>query len=529
MRRTIHRICLVSVLLFAFSQDSFGTENALLIQEVEESAAPLVQRILSISDENPPDLVVFLGRFHPLVVHFPIALLLVAFVMEFLTRRPRFSDLRPSVSPMLFLGSVGAFFSVAAGLLLAASGGYGGDTIWWHKWTGIGVAVLSLAAYIIRKRAFASENFQLKRIYSGLVLVSLFLLVFASHKGGSLTHGEDYLTSYMPEPIRTWAGIPPRDTGTATFAITNIDEAHVYNDLIQPIFEARCTTCHNPNKERGGLLLTSADALMAGGESGDVINPNNAAGSDLFVRLTLDSGDDDRMPPSGRRPLTDDQIELIGWWIDSGASSQVTVAEAAPPEEISALLTRLTGTAEKGPLDIEVAAASAEDIAPLEAHGIMVLPLSSETNLLQVLFTNVKDSFTPEDLSLLQPIGEQIAWLNLASASVSDQGLSVIQELPNLSRLHLEKTAVTDDGLAHLTNLQHLEYLNLYNTGVTDNGLQHLKSLASLKKLYLWQTEVTPEAAQSLAEAIPDIDVNMGWDFDVDQADSEEPAASTTD
>jgi len=83
-----------------------------------------------------------------------------------------------------------------------------------------------------------------------------------------------------------------------------------YNSQIQPIFDARCISCHG---SMGGLNLTSYENLIDGGLSGDEVIPYDHASSELWIRVN--SG---QMPP-GNNDLTDEQVNLIAQWIDEGA------------------------------------------------------------------------------------------------------------------------------------------------------------------------------------------------------------------
>ncbi|MEZ4699535.1 MAG: c-type cytochrome domain-containing protein [Rhodothermales bacterium] len=524
---------LVVLVLIALATSALSPSPAAspagLVQEADagpESPTPLVSRLLDIDPDNPSDWIVFFGRFHPLVVHLPIGLLLLAFLMEYLSRGKRFAELKPAVSFTLFLGALSAVGAVCAGLLLAASGDYGGDDIWWHKWLGIGVAALAVVAYIFKRKTLAPTPAPRSRtVYGASLFAAVLLLTAASHFGGTLTHGEGYLTSYMPEPFRSIAGIPPRDQAEAEIVIENLEEAAVYPDIIHPILDARCVSCHNPRKIKGELLLETPENIMKGGENGAILAAGDAAGSELFRRITLDENHDDHMPPSGRRPLTDDQIDLIGWWIDSGASFDHKVAQVEVPAKIQTILDRLTEKKDES-LAIQVPPADADALAKLAELGVLAMPLSVETNLLQIQAINVRDAFGDEQMDLLRPIAEQIAWLNLGNTKVTDAGLATVESFVNLSRLHLEKTAVTDAGLAHLSGLQYLSYLNLYGTGVTDAGLTHLEPLKNLKALYLWQSGVTAEGADRLRAALPGIDINMGWELSTPEAETPPPTST---
>ena len=120
---------------------------------------------------------------------------------------------------------------------------------------------------------------------------------------------------------------------------------------------------------------------------------------------------------------------------------------------------------------------------------------------------------TDEHLAILKDL-PKIVHLRLGSTSVTDQGLSHLEGLPNLTRLNLKRTKITDVGLKHLGNLKNLTYLNLYATEISDTGLLHLKNLSKLKKLYLWQTKVTKAGVADLQKALPQLDVNTGWELE---------------
>ena len=70
-----------------------------------------------------------------------------------------------------------------------------------------------------------------------------------------------------------------------------------FQDDIVPVFEQSCNSCHNPDRARGGLDLTSINAILAGGSSGEVSLPGDPDGSLLYLlpaRLQ-----EPHMPPRG--------------------------------------------------------------------------------------------------------------------------------------------------------------------------------------------------------------------------------------
>ena len=176
-----------------------------------------------------------------------------------------------------------------------------------------------------------------------------------------------------------------------------------------------------------------------------------------------------------------------------------------------------------GPVLPIVAPAPEAALTALREAGALAMPLAQNTNLLTIDFRAEAANTTDEKLALLQPVAQQVAWLNLANTKVTDAGLAQLAQLPNLIRLHLENTNTADPALAHLSNLNNLEYLNLYGTNISDIGLIHLSNLPKLAKLYVWQTNVTDPAAAAYIQT-HGTDVNTGFKPAIEQpADAPNP------
>jgi hypothetical protein len=102
---------------------------------------------------------------------------------------------------------------------------------------GIGVAVASMILYM----KLAKKEFDIA--YKLLAFSVLLLLIITGHLGGSITHGSDYLSFGSEEDSIIIKPIP------------NVQEAKVYADIIQPIFQTKCYSCHSSRKQKGGLRL----------------------------------------------------------------------------------------------------------------------------------------------------------------------------------------------------------------------------------------------------------------------------------
>ncbi|MEM7658028.1 MAG: c-type cytochrome domain-containing protein [Bacteroidota bacterium] len=471
---------------------------------------------------QPPDFVLFLGRFHPLLVHLPIGMLMLGFVMELLGRRKKTANLRESTGFVWLMGAIAAWLSVFLGLMLAEGGGYNADTLGQHKWMGIGLAVLATLIWFMRRSQKEGKPGLLPKLYLPGIIVSMLLLTGTGHLGGSLTHGSDYLVQYAPQPIRSLAGLPPRAAEEEQIVIEDVNEALVFDQIIFPVVKQRCQSCHNEDKMKGGLRLDTHEKFLEGGEGGVIFVANRPNQSELFHRLTLPEEDEKHMPPEGKRPLTDEQIELIGWWIEQGAPLDKRVAELEVPEAIQTILEESFGPMagkEQGVFAMQVEVADPEAVRNLSQRAGKVLPIAQEHNFVQVSFAKDSTPFGNADVQNLLPIAQQITWFDLRNTELTD--FSFLAQLPNLSRLHLELSQVQDADLVHLAKLEHLEYLNLYGTEISDEGLIHLEGMESLRSLYLWQSKASEEAAKALVEKLPELEINLGWDKTIRQGQEE--------
>lgn len=463
-------------------------------------------------DGETSDWVLFLGRFHPLILHVPIGFLLLAFILELLSRFKRFHHFHTAVSFILVVGTASAFLACLLGLMLAESGGYEEDLLFIHQWTGIGVGVLGLLALMLKRAYNRKASLSLDRLYLASMWLMVLTISVAGHYGGSLTHGSDYLTRHMPMGLRMITGIAPEEVYEKKI-ITNLDSAAVYGDIVDPILHQYCTSCHNNRKSKGDLRMHDPDALLEGGENGQLFISGNAAKSLMIERMLLPEDHDDHMPPKGKSQPSREEIDLLTWWINEGAPFNKTISQVNVPNDIQSILDELVApgadmseveillSSEKNPIDAKM-------LAQFNTKGISIAPLSDEVHWLQADIAShvAADSV----LSALKEISGSVTWLNLAGTSTSDEGMSNLAQFTHLTRLHIGNTAVTDRGISHLKNLVYLESLNLYGTRVTDEGLQQLSSLKNLKTLYLWKTGVTPEGAARLQNSLPQLKVNLG-------------------
>ncbi|MGE0761172.1 MAG: c-type cytochrome domain-containing protein, partial [Pirellulaceae bacterium] len=98
----------------------------------------------------------------------------------------------------------------------------------------------------------------------------------------------------------------------------------LFERQLQPLLARKCGECHGESTVRGGLRLTTAVGLRAGGESGPALVPGQPDESPLYVRVR-----DGEMPPEGHPPLDESEVAAIATWIREGAN--FATPEAARP------------------------------------------------------------------------------------------------------------------------------------------------------------------------------------------------------
>jgi len=434
--------------------------------------------------ENLPDILTFFGRFHPLVVHLPIGFLLMAVLVQFSTKWPKFSPLQTYVTYIWGLGALSALLAVVFGYFLSLSGNYDEDLLLLHKWSGVGVLVISIGCYYFYKKP--SPRPQIVKWI--LVLLATVSIIYTGHLGGNLTHGSTYLLEYAPNPIRNLAGLPPKVAPRKK--VTELDSADVFLDIVLPIMNSKCTGCHNTSKKKGDLLLTSYQAIMKGGENGEILLPGDPESSEIFRRITLPEEHDDFMPSEGKRPLSETEVELLEWWIASGAPSSGFVTTSEASNEMISKISSFLGLDKNRLLAQTVDPADEAIIDSLQNSGFVINRLMKDNYFLDANFALSERALNDADINLLLQLKEQLIWLDLRGSNVNDSHLEKIGTLENLIKLNLSGNDISDTGMQHLSQLPNLESLNIYDSNVSDGLLTVVSKLTRLKTVYLWQTKV---------------------------------------
>ncbi|MBC8770296.1 DUF1553 domain-containing protein [Arenibacter sp. BSSL-BM3] len=293
-----------------------------------------------------------LGRFHPMVVHFPIGLLVGAIFLEFLTLGGKRQGLREGINWMIALGSGFAVLAAVLGWLLRTNDDYVGDLVQFHQNVGIATAVFATITWFLLRSTLNGKLANYGYYRFGL-FVTVLLLVVAGHLGASLTHGEDYLTSVLPYNQDSY------DDGKATVLLAelkgldSLSEAQ-QEDLnlgVRAIIAHNCYQCHSENKQKGELVLDNKRGVYQGGKSGPIIVEGRPEESEMFRRISLPPDHDEVMPKKGK-VLKSNEIKLIELWIKNGAKWSDGALKIFPEAELALTMPDIPKTSnEKHPID----------------------------------------------------------------------------------------------------------------------------------------------------------------------------------
>lgn len=428
----------------------------------------------------------FIGRLHPALVHLPIGIFLLSIILEFASIHGKRQSWSTSILPINFIGIIFSVLSILSGLLLANEGNNSVEDVDLHKWTAI-ATTLFFTVYTISRNTFISN----KAIHVACLLTLSIGLISTGHLGGTLTHGENFLSINNKDNQQELA-----------LNITDINKAGVYSDVIQFTLNKKCVQCHGVEKQKGQLRLDDSTWVLSGGKNGKVISKEQLEKSELLKRILLETNDEKHMPPKGKEQLTDFEKAIFNWWISSGASFNKQVVDLQPDEKTWNQLNKFKeyyskkNTTKKRE---EVSPISIENKLLLEKSGWVVYAISNTDNHIRAIGYNLEQPLKASIEKLLL-IKEQLVELKLSASGIQDEDLVSISQLTHVEKLWLDDNQITDKGLTNLTSLQKLNYLNLASTGISTDGLQKLKQLPSLKQIYLYGTNISLERITMLQD-----------------------------
>jgi uncharacterized membrane protein len=273
---------------------------------------------VTLTAGDGPSMVTLFGRAHVVMVHFPVALLILLALIEVLRWRKPAGAMDQTVLIIAVIAALSSIVSVVQGLMLEGGDSDGesryAQLLALHKWLGISTAVFAIGAALIALRRQLGDTLGLAKLYRAFVLPGAALVSLTGHYGGAAVHGEDYL------PIMPWEmmGIGRSvDKPADPAALAGIPEKIDFWRDVDPIFKKACYECHDAKEQKGELRMDSREAQIKGGETGPSIIPGDSAKSLTMIRIRGE-GEDPRMPKK-KPPLSERETAIIAKWIDQGA------------------------------------------------------------------------------------------------------------------------------------------------------------------------------------------------------------------
>ncbi len=433
-----------------------------------------------------------LGRLHPLVLHFPLVLLLLVFLFDVFmpkTDPDLMLFLQKYISFLLLFTVLISLITAISGLILSQEDGYEEDSLDWHKWTGSLMAILGCIYYSFRTKIL--KNAIVGKLSAALLAA---ILIITGHLGASLTHGENFV----------FESFAKKNQENIAF-----NDALVFEHLVMPIFESKCISCHGSKKMKGELLINTIENIKKGGKSGHFITAGNPEKSLLVERIFLSQEEKKHMPPAGKTQLTSEEKRIIKWWIEKNADYKLKVASLPKNDSLSLLAKKIfsQNTPEE---KYDFKSADAELIKKLNNEYRVINSKSKTSPALDVTLYN-SAFYTPATLNEMIEIKDQIVSLNVSKTPISDADLKTIGQFKNLKKLNLNFTKITGNGLQNLAANTQLVSLSLAGINLTINNLElFLKKNKTINTLSLWNTNLTEDNIIKLKKGYPTIDFQKG-------------------
>ena len=445
----------------------------------------------------------FLGRFHPVLVHLPIGFILLAIILDWKNTDGQRNKI---VRYTWFLSAITASISALFGWFLANQGAYDNWTLFFHRWLGIAIAVVSAYAWWSRRNG--PPGSLIKKLTSA---VSILLLLVTGHLGGNMTHGSDYLLEYAPSSVQKLLGYNKGEIVKAEFG--DPDSIFVYADLIYPIFEKKCISCHREDVQNGGLNMASIEAIKKGGDNGDIIVAGDLK-SEVIRRVTLPFSSSKFMPTSGT-PMTYHEIKILEWWISQGAEYEAVLTQLKSNPSVAITLLNeynIDLTPRPWIVKTKVPAPSNDQMESLMRSGWDANRISQDNGWIEIIApkgTQITDLMIKE----LAKSKDNITWVKLSESTLQNEQVALLNNLENITRLSLKGNDITSSSIKQLTNLKRLESLNLTYSKVDDTIFQTLDNFPSLRNIYLWETLVSEQALEEARKKYNHISIEHAANF----------------
>jgi len=441
-----------------------------------------------------PAILQTVGRMHPLLLHLPIGLFILVVFLWLFKKNIEENSFQKIFLFILHIVAITSLLTALMGFFLSREGGYDDTILYWHKTLGVITGLLSYTLLLIFKNKPAN-----KALFGIILFPATALLLIGSHFGSNLTHGEGFV----------WQPLFGNDD-TPAEKIT--DSSTMFTAAIMPILKTKCFSCHNENKAKGKLIMTSVKKLLAGGKDGPIWIAGDALNSHIVQKINLPEYEKKHMPPQGKPQLTDEEIKLLFTWIQSGADIKKELREYAQTDSLKIMAMNFISLAagETNEKEYSFSAASASEIKKINDPFCVLSPVAQNSPALQASFF-IREKYNPKKLEELLSVKEQLVILNLDNMPVTDAELSTVSKFSNLEKIILNKSNITNKGLAELAKLKNLQTLSVAGTKINKEAASIFGGFEYLKVVFIWNTDIKSSDSLVLKNANKKINFNTGY------------------
>lgn len=403
----------------------------------------------------------YTGQYHPVVLHVPIGILVILSIFLVFYAESINAELKKLFALFLAISSI---LTATLGFFLGHAG-YDAEALSWHKYTGIIFSVFCYLYYVYSEKI--SEYPKASKVS---VVALLAMAGMVGHQGGSITHGEDFLS----------------------FKSSKVEEKVVANTLfskaIEPIFKEKCVKCHNNQKTKGELNMSTIALLVKGGKNGPIWIAGHPETSNFIKRALLPLEEKEHMPPKGNNQLSETEMKYLENWINEGAKTELLISQIA---RTSFFYDKVKLESTKPAKVYNFAAASESDIQKAGSAFLSIKPVSINSPALRVNFF-VKSKYEKGNFDKLSSLKNQIVSINLAKMPVGDEVFGILKDFPNLEEIILNETNITGKGIERLLACKSLDNISMSNTSITAKNIIPYLSKTKNKHVTIWSTNIKP-------------------------------------
>ncbi len=269
----------------------------------------------------------FLGGFHPVFLHLPIGALALVILMEVFGIFSKKNRVNMTLALAFCAGC--SVLATIFGYFLYLGGEYQSDLMEEHKRDGIIFTILLILTFLLRYWMQYSDKKWIKCSYPVMLFLSGGMMMSAGHHGGQVTHGDPL--DALPSKIQA-----ARDEKAT------ISDPVVYAEIVHPIIEEKCVSCHGPDKNKGELRMDSIAHMLSGGDAEECLVKGDVKASYMITSMELPVGDEYRMPPEDKPQITPNELKVLKWWVEIGAPETEKLSEVEASDEIKAAIQAIT-------------------------------------------------------------------------------------------------------------------------------------------------------------------------------------------